>query len=295
MLAIAIVCASNAFSQSYNYSHVYNNPYNVNNFTVGVYTGLDFGVLDAPIGLQFNYMLSRFSLEAKFARGLLLNLFGSDSDKVHGTKPLNFMELTGAVHLIDKVKTKTFKFVTAVSQGYNTTTTKYLPIPVYVRKIFGIRGGLMHYNINDDTYITNSGGAKYTNYYNMATTTIYGGLLFKTIQDFKIKVDGFRKEKGKKRMREFYIDVMYSPLTTINPTYLQGAEDRSKIEIRNMGFRMGWQWRSTRAFGGHFRLEFGMLPGYVIPSSSLYTMWTTGFNISSRIAPKGDKIYTPKK
>ncbi len=295
LVVVAIVCASNVFSQTYNYSYKYNNPYNVNNFTVGLYTGIDFGVTEAPIGLQFNYMLSRVSLEAKFAKGLLLGLIGSDSDRMHGTKPLNFMELTGAIHLMDKVKTKTYKFVTNVSQSYNTTTTSYLPVPVYVRKIFGLRGGLMHYNINGSASVKGGVGSSYTNYYNMSTVTLYGGLLFKTIQDFKIKVDGFSREKGKKRMREFYMDFMYAPATSITATYLQGAEDRSKIILRNTGFRMGWQWRSTRTFGGHFRLEFGLLPGYVIPKSNLYTMWTTGFNISSRVAPKKDAIYTPSK
>ncbi|MDZ4757586.1 MAG: hypothetical protein SGJ10_05540 [Bacteroidota bacterium] len=295
LLIIAIVCASNVFSQTHNYSYKYNNPYNVNNFTVGVYTGLDFSVIDAPVGLQFNYMISRLSLEAKFARGFLLSVLGDDSDKVHGIKPLAFVELTGAIHLVDKAKTKNYKFVLAVSQGYSSTTTTYLPVPVYVRKIFGIRGGLMRYNINGKVGGKDANNVSYTNYYNMATTSLYGGLLLKTIQDFKINVEGFRKEKGKKRMREFYLDFMFSPKTNINPTYLQGADDQSTIVIRNTGFRMGWQWRSTRAFGGHFRLEFGMMPGYAIPKAGLYTMWTTGFNISTRVAPKGDAVYAPKK
>lgn len=284
-----ILLTSKSFSQSYSYKYIDNNPYNINNLNIGINTGFDFGIRDVPAGIQVNYMIGRFSFEARFFKGISGSILKEDSFSIRGQKPAGMTELLAAIHLKDKVRKETYKYVLSVAHGYNTTTTKYLPVPVYVRKIIALRGGLLRYSVPIET-----GDKTYTNYYNAHTTSIVGGFLFKKVRDYKISVEDFRRKRGHRKMREAYIDFMYSPATTFSAARVF-VDDKSTISVRNIGFRMGCQWRSCRVIGANFRIEAGLLPGYIIPESNLYTAMTFGLNISGRVGPKGDLIYSPSK
>ncbi len=107
-------------------------------------------------------------------------------------------------------------------------------------------------------------------------------------------MNDLRKKKGVRQIREFYLDFLYCPASTI-PAGRVSSDTKSEILTRNMGFRMGWIWRSARTFGGIFRVEFGLLPGYIIPESDLYTTMTFGMNISGKVDPNNNKIYEYKK
>ncbi len=120
--------------------------------------GFDFYLEDVIGGIQANYMISRFSFEGKFSRGIGDKFFGSDSTSVRGLNPTSATELNAANHLSDKVKKSTYKYVMGVTYVYNTTNTKYLPVPVYVINIFGVRGGLLRTNRPADTKVKDATG-----------------------------------------------------------------------------------------------------------------------------------------
>lgn len=296
ILSIVFLLSAAVNAQTYTYKKKFDNPDNVRNLNMGVFGGIDFGLPDGVVGLQAHYMNKVFSVQGKIELGISGRnaTLGSDSFAARGISPKSLIEVVGDIHLMDKVKKGTYKYIlsstTTTYGNYQHTTSKYLPVPVYYRRIVGLRGGLMNVNTFGVTSVFSNGSFDHHNYYKISNVNIFGGLMMKKVKFFKVGVEGFDRAKGIQQIREFFLDFMYSPGQIVNNGRVSGS-DREPMAFRNIGFRMGWQWLSCRPAGGNFRLEFGLLPGYIIPESNLYTLMTFGLNVSARMAKKRPDIF----
>jgi hypothetical protein len=283
-LAVIILSLPSA-AQSVAYKVVDNAPDKGKNLQVGVFIGGDFGDEILGNGIQANFNFKRFDIEGRYFRTSFSKITKDTS--FPELIPPHKLELTAAFHLYDRVTDGPDQQLN-IGGGYQTVT--FIMVPVQVRKIRGLRGGLMDASTIETVHSKDAKGISTTSQHNIHVERIFGGLFTKRISCYKIAADN--RSRSKRCSFEVFADFIFAPSIKVDPVYKGAARDISGVTTSSMGGRMGIQYLSARAVGLTYRVETGLMPGAarrsggVGPPSSFYTSFTLGLDISAYVGKK---------
>jgi hypothetical protein len=286
LTALACITLSvSSSAQTVAYKVIDNAPDKGKNLQVGVFIGGDFADEILGNGIQANFNYKRFDIEARY--------FHTSFSKI--TKDTSFpelipphkFELTGAFHLYDRVTDGPDQRLN-IGGGYQTVT--FIMVPVQVRKIRGLRGGLMDASTIETVHSKDAKGTSTTAQHNIHVERIFGGLFTKKISCYKIAAG--ESSRSKRCSFEVFADFIFAPSIKIDPVYKGAARDISGVTTSSLGGRMGIQYLSAKVFGLTYRVEAGSMPGAARRSggvgtpSAFYTSFTIGFDFSAYIGKK---------
>lgn len=287
---LATCMATCLYAQKYHVKTEEDNPKNARNLNVSLLTGLNttnrsfFGLT-----LQGNYSISRFSFEASLEPGIVLMKTFAPENTTTGYKPSTLFEAGGCFYYLDKIKNTSYRYVISSSTVGNTTYTKYVPIPVSKRVMYGVRGGLNRFSLSEEWTKNDPGFVSGQDYRNYGTSSTFFGLNFRKVRDFKVGLEEYTKLRSVRQVRDFYLDLVLSPGTSL--FYNSNRTFETGTDVNKIGFRMGWNWRSNRVFGGNLKFEMGRMPGYKHQSAAFHMLMSYGICISQRVGKKGDKVH----
>ncbi|MBI1223288.1 MAG: hypothetical protein GC180_11845 [Bacteroidetes bacterium] len=308
-LIIGLLFSTGVIAQQVNYKILSDDPKNVKAFSLSLEPFYcDLSTIDIHMGWQVRadlLILKRMEVRGDF-RKAYLDINGNntgpstDPTPVNGVKPAWYGEAGVSLFLFDKVRKTQTKLVLSQRTSGNYTYTKYIMIPAMKRKMFGIRGGIYNYRVameldsknsafftmksENGTIVKNTADANTVSMY--FTSSIYGGLHWKSIIDVVAQTDYGKKKVG--AMSDFYIDVLFSPVvqfgnvTQSNTTY---SLDPNNDKLKRIGWRAGWQVRHPNKVWLSCKAEFGARPGFKstdkigFDSERIYMMFSVGINI----------------
>lgn len=241
-----------------------------------------------------------------------------------GQKKSLTIDLGSAFYLVSKNKHKKVKVVLSSFSSGSKTYSKYLMVPAYVKKQFGVEGGV---NIARKALEFEDNSHPFYNYKNLTTgaelpigsvgnlsvgspageaynplsmTTIfsiYGGLHLRTIRNLTISSSSWGV-KSNRSVGDFYVDAMLAPAVNVKDVVdiagkTWGIEKQAGA-IRNLGWRVGYTHHNSQRTSFQYNFEFGQKPGPVMGKEFLdngtYISLSMGLSIGSRkfvgIAPK---------
>ncbi len=223
------------------------------------------------------------------------------------------IDLGGVLFLRSKVKKKSVRVVLHSSSSSTHTYTTYLMVPSEIKKMAGVGGGiyfskkalkfeddahpLYRYKSLDGTIdvpIHDVGytgtdvqpaGDAYTPFAMSYTTSIYGGLHFRSVVNTVIRADGYGR-KANAKVADYYIDLMYAPVVAIgNVKDIDGKEWEMVPQsgaIRHLGYKLGYSLHGVKSLGFMYYAEFGKKPGPAMGKSFLNngTYITVGMGVT---------------
>ncbi|MCB9252932.1 MAG: hypothetical protein H6605_10725 [Flavobacteriales bacterium] len=296
-----LVCFSYfSFSQTHSYKILKDDPSNPKRFTIHLdpFYAEAWGTnITLGYGVRGDVLLTkRLSLNGAFRKAYLdmnarSHFDGSLAVPKNDFNKLTYMEASGSLHLIDKIKKKPLKVVlsssTTYSGNYKYTHTKYIMVPGSVRRITGIHGGVSFLNTaidfdegdaistwkatqGNETVTfgdygkTVHGSSVYNGYSQMRTATLFGGLTLKSITNLATKVEGYSKTKGNFSYVDFFADVMFAPVLSYQDVKFK---DGTTFKLENnsnkrTGWRIGMSWKNPTKTYLSYSFEFGQRPGY---------------------------------
>lgn len=277
-------------AQNIHYKTLEDDPYAIKPFTLH----LDPFFVDAwwtditmGWGLRADYHLGRIgSLNLEFRKPYLDMIYSNHkSESPKNIKNQTWLETTAAFNLVDKAKTRSVRITLSSSSyssgGYTYTNTKFFNTNAEVRKIFSVRGGM--YSVSTGY---KSGDAKA--YYigqvvdpnNTSSTmedtvwasgdkmfrsmAIIGGISLKSITNITVAVDDWGTRRNSS-YSDFYVDFMFAPVIGLDKELntVDGKEyDLESDNLKRMGWRMGWAYKSPVRTFMSYKFEFGARPGY---------------------------------
>lgn len=279
-------------AQMVTYKTVKDDPKDLCNFMIAIDPiGMDIGLRNMDggslLGLGINgyaTIKERLGVETRFQ----LAYFSIASlDKAEKIRRPMWFEAGGFLNLTDKNKNRMMKVVLSSTKVGNTTYTKSLTVPGTLRKLKGVRGGIVTHTFPLKAYDSYDGGylpEAAEGYVNASVTGIYAGIQGTKVRNLFINTDSYGM-CGNTGMTRWYIDVLMFPLWTAgysgtsykdsltavpvatpsNPT--PGEADMKKYNP--LGWRYGIEMRPAeirrrksegRAMGIFIKIELGQRP-----------------------------------
>jgi hypothetical protein len=230
------------------------------------------------------------------------------------------VEIGGALNLLSARRKKATRVVLSSSSfayaGKLFTSASSVSIPAIRKTVLQARGGIASFKspisasgkdadgfvMTKDTNVVviSDFGKNYKGVYGFAALlkmqTYFAGLSIRSIRNIVISHD--RGLGSNANNYNFYADVLLggdpefsgvtyearSLATNGFPTGTSPSEyTLSAPEVKNLGWRLGWEAKTNNGFGLSYKAEFGSRPGYVqgsgILKSNNYLMLAAGFSI----------------
>jgi hypothetical protein len=272
-------------AQNVEYQIIDNAPDKAKNLQIGLFFGGDFADEILGNGIQANFNWKRLDIEARYFRSFH-NKITKDTTFPELILP-HKLELTGAFHFYDRVAEGREQ---QLKIGGDYQSIRYIMVPVVVRKIRGIRGGIMDASTLETAHYKDTKGTSVNAEHNVHIERIFAGLFTKRISSYKIAA-GERK-RTKRSSIELFADVILAPAIKIDPVYKGAARDITEAATSPLGVRIGLQQLSAKVVGLTCRIETGTMPGAARRPSGVgspqtfYTSFTVGLDFSCHVAQK---------
>lgn len=303
---IFIALTTATMAQEVNYRIISDDPENIKAFSLSLepmYCDLSGTNIHLGYSVRADLLiLRRMELRADFRRAYL-DINGQETDKSYyhpknDAKMAIYGEAGVSLFLTDRLKKTNAKLVLSSRSDGSYTYTKYIMVPATKRKMWGVRGGIYNNRLayemdgTDSFFVMkddqdNEVPATDNTVTMMNTTSLYGGLHWKSIVDLVATTDyGTRKAGG---MVDFYIDFLFAPVVVFgdvkSPQDVEYALKAKSDHVKRMGWRAGWAYRHPNKVGISYKFEFGARPGFrsskemAFASERSYMLFTVGLNI----------------
>jgi len=280
-LLLTLWFVQNASAQTISYNFRVNDPNEVRNLSFSPYSyGFDFGKKATPVGFTLFYTGHHVSLESSY----MFNGAAKDTTPpMAKINPYHELDLMMSLQFSDKVVDIPQRITVSSSSDGTYRYTQFFDADVNARKIKGMRLGLETFNSYLSTTTQSAAGGNYTTEYVNYTSSVFCiGYLSKRIFNYIID---YGRVRTMKRMREFYIDIMFPISSSRDNTVFPEVANTSDNHpvYHSWGGRIGWMHHSARIVGSYLRIEAGSMPGWQESSSSgsYYTKLILGFCFST--------------
>lgn len=312
------------------FEELYDAPYDINKLFVGFqpfYGELFATNINAGFGFEAQYFYkNKFDVKAHVRKTYSSKFYDFNRELavrngVTSNEPeiFNYYELGGTYHIDDFEVSSTTRMILR-KQGtsmnrWASTVPMTVEVPAKLRKIYGVRGGVIIWNSTADisraldkqglsnsdlvdseniplppTYVDANGETQDLNAYsNIYSTNLYVGASLSLIRNVAVSFDNY-EEGLDDAMFTVFMDIMFAPSLKLDPVVYNGTEYlTTAIDLNKVGVRAGIDGKFNRKISWAYGGELGYRPS--IEGRGFFALLKISFPVfSSNLQKKAEDL-----